>query len=205
MGRQREGKAQLEFRDEGFCGSHRSGFVGRHDDSNDTMTGEKKARSVQLYFVLIMLCTGRALDRIANAPHGWGMEAWRILFQTYSSKNNARLGVMMLEELAFPLDTNDVVNSLETMERKIKEFQRYANIEILEFLIRQAEEGPIRTHLIMNSHRLATLQDNKTEVTNVKQAQSAVKARSGDAMDVAAFTKGSKGASKVLARNRTQK
>ena len=52
--------------------------------SNDTMTGERKARSVQLYFVLIMLCTGRALDRIANAPHGWGMEAWRMLFQAYS-------------------------------------------------------------------------------------------------------------------------
>ena len=94
-----------------------------------------------------------------------------------------------------------MVNSLETMERKIKEFERYANIEIPEFLkigivTRQAEEGPVRTHLIMNSHRLATFQDIKTEVTNVKQAQSAVKARSGDAMDVGAFTKGSKGASK---------
>ena len=169
--------------------------------SNDTMTGETKARSVQLYFVLIMLCTGSALDRIANAPHGWGMEAWRMLFQAYSPKNNARLVVMMLEVLAFPLHTNDVVDSLETMERKIKEFERYANIEIPEFLkigivIRQAEEGPMRTHLIMNSHRLATFQDIKTEVTDVKQAQSAVKARSGDAMDVDAFTKGSKGASK---------
>ena len=41
---------------------------------------------------------------------------------------------MVLEVLAFPLDTNDVVNSLETMERKIKEFERYANIKILEFL-----------------------------------------------------------------------
>ena len=49
----------------------------------------------------------------------------------------------------------------------------------------------------MNAHRLATFQDIKTEVTNVKQAQGAVKARSGDAMDVDAFTKGSsKGASK---------
>ena len=47
--------------------------------SNDRMTGEKKARSVQLHFVLIMLCTGRALDRIATAPHGWRMEAWRML------------------------------------------------------------------------------------------------------------------------------
>ena len=94
-----------------------------------------------------------------------------------------------------------MVNSLETMERKIKEFERSANIEIREFLkigivIRQAEEGPMRTHLNMNSHRLATFQDIKTEVTNVKQAQSAVKARSGDAMDVDAFTKGSKGPSK---------
>ena len=40
---------------------------------------------------------------------------------------------MMLEVLAFPLATNDVVNSLETMEQKIKEFERYANIEIPEF------------------------------------------------------------------------
>ena len=54
----------------------------------------------------------------------------------------------------------------------------------------------MRTHLIMNSHRLAIFQDIKTEVTNVKQAQRAVKARSGDAMDVYALTKGSKGASK---------
>ena len=58
---------------------------------------ERKVRSVQLCFVLIMLCTGGALDRIANAPHCWGMEAWRMLFQ---AKNTARLFVMMLEVLA---------------------------------------------------------------------------------------------------------
>ena len=62
--------------------------------------------SVQLHFVLIMLCIGRALDRIANAPLGWNMEAWRMLFQAYSPKNKAKLVVMMLEVLAFPLDTN---------------------------------------------------------------------------------------------------
>ena len=88
--------------------------------SNNAMTGERKARSVQLCFVLIMLCTGRALDRIANAPHGWCMEALRLLFQAYSPKNNARLVMMMLEVLAFPSDTNDVMNSVETMERKFK-------------------------------------------------------------------------------------
>ena len=52
----------------------------------------------------------------------------------------------------------------------------------------------MRTHLIMNSHRLARFQVIKTEGTNVKQAWSAVMARSGDTMDVDAFTKGFKGA-----------
>ena len=63
-----------------------------------------------------------ALDRIATVPHGWGMEAGRMLFQAYSPKNNARLVVVMLEVLACPLNTNDAVN-LETMERKIKKIR----------------------------------------------------------------------------------
>ena len=37
---------------------------------------------------------------------------------------------MMLEVLSFPLDTNDVVNYLETMKRKIKEFERHASVDI---------------------------------------------------------------------------
>ena len=45
------------------------------ESSTDVLSNEAKARSVQWYFVLIMLCTGRTLDRIANTPHGWDMEA----------------------------------------------------------------------------------------------------------------------------------
>ena len=55
----------------------------------------------------------------------------------------------------------------------------HANIDVPEFLkvgivIRQTEEGPMRTHLIMNAHRLTTFPDIRAEVTNVKQAQRAV-------------------------------
>ena len=126
-----------------------------------------------------------------------------MLFQACSLKNNARLVVMMLEVLAFPLDTNDVVNSLETMERKMKEFERYANIEIPEFLKISSRRRIDETHFIMNSHRLTTFQDIKTEVTIVKQAQSAEMAKTGDAMNVDAFSKGlSKGASKVARKGK---
>ena len=49
----------------------------------------------------------------------------------------------------------------------------------------------------MNAHRLTTFRDIKAGVTNVKHAQSAVMAKTGDAMDVDSFSTGSlKGASK---------
>ena len=165
------------------------------------MAPRKESRSVQLYFVLIMLCT---VDRIASAPHGWAMEVWKRLFQAYSPKNSARLVVMMLGVLAFPLDTNDVVNSLETMERKIKEFERYANIEIPESLkiglvIRQAEEGPMRTHFAQVGD-LSVHQDRGDE----RQAGAECgDGKTGDATDVDAFTKGpSKGASRASGKNK---
>ena len=61
----------------------------------------------------------------------------------------------------------------------------------------------MRTDLIMNSHRLTTFQNIKTQVTNVKQAQSAVVAKTGDAMDVGAFSKGSpKGAAKCAGKGK---
>ena len=63
-------------------------------------------------------------------------------------------------------------------------FERYASVNIPEFLnvgsvIRQTEEGPFRTHLIMNAHRLTTFPDIKAEVTTVKQAQSAIMTKAG--------------------------
>ena len=138
--------------------------------STDVLSKRSNDRSEEGQEFAVVLRLDHAMHGKSSASHRkctarLGMEAWRLLFQAYSRKINARLVVMMLEVLASPLDTNDVVNSLETMERKI---ERYANIEIPEFLkigvvIRQAEEGPIRTHLIMNSHRLATFQDGSDE------------------------------------------
>ena len=140
VGRQREGVDKLELRDEGLRGSigqqltedMTSTEISTDALSNESVTLRKDSSSMQLRCILIMLRTGKALDRVANAPHGWSMEACRMLFQAHSPKNKVRLVVMMLEALAFPLDTNDVVNSFETMERKIKEFEGNA--------IRRAEE-----------------------------------------------------------------
>ena len=184
---QRKGVAKLELRSEGSRRSHRSAVVGRHDESGDQYDSPEQRQHI----------AGRASPECAAALHPDHAVHWtsigshrqcatRLGYGSVASarprllmKNNARLVVMMLEVLAFPVDTNDVVNGLETMERKIKEFERHANIDIPKFLevgivIRQTEEGPMRTHLILNAHRLTTFPDIKAEVTNVKHAQCAV-------------------------------
>ena len=79
-----------------FFGSHRSGVVNGRDACRKQhgcveqrqVRGRPRVFS-QLYFVSIMLCTERALDRIANAPHGRNMEVWRFVSQAHSPKNNA--------------------------------------------------------------------------------------------------------------------
>ena len=42
-------------------------------------------------------------------PEAGSTKAWRLLFQAYFPKNDARLVVLMTMVLAFSLDTNDVV------------------------------------------------------------------------------------------------
>ena len=44
---------------------------------------------VQLYVVMIMLCTGRALDCAVSATYSWSMEAWRMFCHAYSLWNDA--------------------------------------------------------------------------------------------------------------------
>ena len=146
--------------------------------SNDTMTGEKKARSVQLYYIVVMLCTGRALDRIVNETC---CDDGRSVSVSFGHK---RSGEQSGDD--------------GTEDQRVREIREHRNSGIPEDWHRDSSSRR-RTSENASHHELAQVgnfQDMETEVTNVKQAQSAVKARSGDAMDVDAFTKGSKGASK---------
>ena len=88
--------AQVELRDESLRESHRSGVVNGHDECRkqhgcveQRQVRERPKVFPQLYFVLIMLCTGGALDRIENAPHGRSMEVRKLVKQAHSPKNNA--------------------------------------------------------------------------------------------------------------------
>ena len=84
-------------------GSHRSRAVNGHDEC-------KKSRSVQVF----RLDHGVHWQSSGPSQMPRTAGAWRrgeCSFKNILPKNNARLLVMMLEVLAFPLDTNDVVKS----------------------------------------------------------------------------------------------
>ena len=90
------------------------------DLSLDTTTAEISTHvsnvqlgGVQLYVVLIMLCTRRALDCAVSAMYSWCMNAWRMFCHAYSLWNDARLVVLMLKVLAILLDTKDVGVNLD--------------------------------------------------------------------------------------------
>ena len=68
---------------------------------------------VQLNVVLIMLCTRGSLDCAVSAMYSWDIKAWRMCCHAYSLWNDARLGVLMLEVMAFLLDTKDVGVNLD--------------------------------------------------------------------------------------------
>ena len=88
---------------------HLSGDVSGAENSAEVVM-DLQHGGVQSYFVLIVLCTGRGWNRIANHLRGVSARVWRLLFQACSLKNDARLVVTMtMVEQTLVLGTNDMV------------------------------------------------------------------------------------------------
>ena len=70
-----------------------------------------------------------ATDKL-DVVHWTSIGSYNVRLGRVRPKNRARLVAMMLDVLSFPSNSNDVVNSLEMMERKIKEFETHVNIDM---------------------------------------------------------------------------
>ena len=101
---------------------------------------------------------------------------------------------MMLEVLAFPVDTNDVANGLDTMERKIKEFERHDIPEFLKvgIVIRQTGRG---TNENAPHHECAQVDDVPGHQSRSDECRTSATSSGDESVD--SFSKGSpRGASK---------
>ena len=87
--------------------------------------GQRK-RSVGLYFILVLLCRGKALTMVVNEGTGEGMEGWRRLTAEYESQDRNRRTSLYQQILAFQFDLLNIELSLENWERMINEWQLMA-------------------------------------------------------------------------------
>ena len=90
---------------------------------NRLLTEEEQGLSTQLYYVLVMLCRGRALDKLHNCGDNEGVEAYRQLYLEYNPKLNSRYVGLLLEILRYKFE-GDLVSCIESFERKVREYEK---------------------------------------------------------------------------------
>lgn len=147
----------------------------------------------QLYYILLMLCQGTALNIIVNAGELQGCIAWRRLHQRYEPKAKTRFAGQMLELLSWSFD-GDLQGRLELFERHLARFENDSKEKMSDpikigIVLRQLTEGPLKQHLLMQSERLQLWPDFRDEIVNIRRAQASLHMP----MDIGALNKGGKG------------
>ena len=74
---------------------------------NATLTRSEASCSTQLYFMVVMLCSGTALTRVVNAGAQEGLEAWRCLVLHHELTSLTRSAGLLQELLNFQLRGRD--------------------------------------------------------------------------------------------------
>ena len=155
-----------------------------------------RAASAQLYWMLLMICKGAALNIVLLAGDSEGLEAWRQLCEMYEPKMRTLFAGQLMSILSFSLQ-GDVGERLVAWEREIAVYERGSGkalddeVKIGTFLLRLPESS-LKTHLLMRVDTLTAWTDFRSEVVAISRAITAAQAQPAP-MDVSAVGKGKKG------------
>ena len=127
----------------------------------------------QLYYILLMLCQGTALNIIVNAGELQGCVAWRRLHQRYEPKATTRFAGQTLELLSWSFD-GDLQGRLELFERHLARFENDPKEKMSDpvkigIVLRQLTEGPLKQHLLAQPGRLQLWPDFRDEIVNIRR------------------------------------
>ena len=127
------------------------------------------ALSTQLYYILVMLVKGRALDVVQNTGPGEGAESLRRLEELY----HPRIASRFVGTLGLILNTrfsgHDLESELELFEKTIRRYEQESGKSIDDqmlagIIINGIQDNSIRDHVIRNSSRLNTYQAIRNEL-----------------------------------------
>ena len=140
---------------------------------NESLPEAQANASIMLYHLLVSLCRDAALDRVINAGVLHGLEAWRLLTGRYEPRQRQRKASQLLGLMRWNFQ-GDILSKMESFEREMKSYERSLgpgnqiqdDLKI-GMVMNGLPEGPVRTHLLLNSERLSTWQLYRDELVQV--------------------------------------
>ena len=125
---------------------------------NATMReGVDRAASARLYWMMLMICKGAALNTVFLAGDSEGLEAWRQLTEKYEPKMRTRFAGQLMSILSFS-PQGDTTERITAWERETATYERDSGktlddeIKIGTVLLRLLEPQ-LKTHLLMRVDR----------------------------------------------------
>ena len=167
---------------------------------NHSLSPEDERLSCQLYYILTMLCKGRAQDKVSLVEDPEGLLLWRYLVDEYEPKFRSRSTCLMQKILAYKIES-DVIPSLEQFEKLIKQYEKTSGKTmdsetkagiITNSLSMSSEDrlSRLAEHLVLNSERLNTYDLIRRELQEVIGTR---RFMGKDAQNIQAVGKGGKG------------
>ena len=97
---------------------------GNRADPNATiLDDDDRAASAQLYWMMLMICKGAALNTVFLAGESEGLEAWRQLTEKFESKMRTRLAGQLMSIFSCSLH-GDATERITAWEREIATYER---------------------------------------------------------------------------------
>ena len=159
---------------------------------NETLTEPNdRGASVTLYNLLLNCCRGTAKTKVINAGDGEGLQAWRSLVTEFDPQSLTHQAGQLLKILQWNF-SGDITERLESWEREIARYEANTKETIpqnlkIGFVLRQLEDGSLKTHLLLNAGRLRTWAGFRAEIVSVRQAMTS---SSPVPMDIGSLGKG---------------
>ena len=87
-----------------------------------TLPQQEAESSSSLYFILLMLCRGAALDQVVKSGPSEGLEAWRQMILRHEPRVRSRFARQLVNLRGWS-SRGDVVARLEAFEHKVAQYQ----------------------------------------------------------------------------------
>ena len=159
-------------------------------DEND------RAVSTQLYWMMLMICKGTALNIVFFAGDSEGLPAWRQLSEKYEPKMRTRFAGQLMSILSSSFQ-GDTAEWITVWEREIATYERDSGktlddeIKVGAVLLKLPESQK-KTNLLMRVDKLKKWTDFRDEVVAISRAI-AVAQSQPTRMDIGALGKGKSG------------